>query len=219
MASVDEQSVVGRISSESVREATGRGWDDWLELLDAAGAADWSHKQIVDYLWREHRDAGTGWWRQSITVGYEQARGKRVVGQTAGTGFQVGVQRSVSATAAELWELIVSRPDLWLGEGVSVAFDKGERYEVPPADGASGVSGEVRVVKPGDRLRMTWQPDGWEAPATLQIALTESGTGKTAIGAHLERLPDADAREAMRAHLREALEQIAAAAGRGSALG
>ena len=137
--------LLDRISSESVREATGRGWEDWLETLDAAGAADWDHKEIVAYLGREHGEATSSWWRQSITVGYEQARGKRVLGETADTGFQVGVQKSVAATPAEAWELIVSRPELWLGEGASVNFAEGERYHAPGAHAARS---------------------GWSSPAT-----------------------------------------------------
>jgi len=58
---------------------------------------------------------------------------------------------------------------------------------------------------------MTWQPDGWAAPATLQLTLLESGPGKTAIHVHLEKLPDAEARETMRERWREALERLAAA--------
>lgn len=100
MASEKEELALGRVSSGSVREATGRGWEDWLEALDAAGAADWDHKQTV----------------------------------------------------------------------------------------------------------------GWPTPSTLQLTLSESGTGKTAIHAHLEKLPDADTREVMRKHWREALERIATAA-------
>ena len=202
----------GRVSAEAVREATGRGWDEWFQLLDAAGAADLPHGEIVAVLRRGH-PAVSGWWQQSITVEYERARGKRVVGQTAGAGFQLGVQRSVAATAAEAWELITTRPGLWLGEGAAVAFAEGERYEVPAGPGAPGASGEVRVVKPGVRLRMTWQPEGWAAPATLQLTLAESGPGRTVVSAHLEKLPGADAREAMRARWRAALERIAAALG------
>jgi uncharacterized protein YndB with AHSA1/START domain len=206
-----EELIVARISSDSVREATGRGWAEWLEALDAAGAADWSHKRIVAHLEREHPEVGSGWWRQSITVGYEQARGKRAVGETADAGFQVGVQRTVTATAAEAWELITSRPGLWLGDGASVAFAAGERYAVPAGRDAPGASGEVRAVKPGERLCLTWQPEGWSAPATLQLTLAETGPGRTAIHVHLEKLPDAGARDAMRAHWRGALERIAAA--------
>jgi uncharacterized protein YndB with AHSA1/START domain len=180
MAREEDELALSQVSSKSVREATGRGWEEWLEALDAAGAAGWDHKEIVAYLECEHPEVSS-WWRQSIAVGYEQARGKRVVGETADVGFQV---------------------------------DKGERYEVSPGNGAPGASGEVRVVKPGDRLRMTWQPEGWPAPATLQLRLSESGTGKTAIHAHLEKLPDAHAREAMA----QALARGAGADRRGGSL-
>jgi uncharacterized protein YndB with AHSA1/START domain len=211
MASEQPEPTLGLPSPQAVRAATGRGWEGWLEALDAAGAADWKHQQIVAYLEREHPEVSS-WWRQSITVGYERARGKRAVGETAYAGFQVGVQRTVAATATEAWDLITSRPDLWLGEGAAVDFAEGERYEVAPANGAPAASGEVRVVKPGARLRMTWRPEGWAAPATLQFTLSESGSGKTAIHAHLEKLPDADAREAMRKRWREALERLAQSA-------
>jgi uncharacterized protein YndB with AHSA1/START domain len=197
--------MLDRISSESVREATGRGWDEWLDALDAAGAAEWSHKEIVAHLAREH-PAVSSWWRQAITVGYEQARGKRITGETPDAGFQVGVQRSVPLGAADAWALVTSRPDLWLGEGASVVWERGARYEAP------AMRGEVRVVKPADRIRMTWQPDGWPSPATLQLTFLERSPGKTSIGAHLERLPDAAAREAMRERWRDSLERIAATA-------
>lgn len=189
--SQEAELALGRISSESLRGATGQGWEEWLEVLDAAGAADLSHTEIVAYLEREDRESTSGWWRQSIAVGYEQARGKRALGETRDRGFQVGVQRSVAATAAEAWELIISRPDLWLGEGACVTFTEGERYQVSPANGAPGAGGEIRVVKPGDRLRLTWQPEGWPAPATLHLTLLTSASGKTAIHAQLEKLPDA----------------------------
>ena len=197
--------ILARVSSESVREATGRDWAEWLEALDEAGAADWQHKAIVAWLAREHGGSTTGWWRQSIAVGYEQARGKRAVGETADAGFQVGVQRTVDTTVAETWELLTSRPELWLGDGAEVAFAAGERYETPDA------AGEIRVVKPADRLRLTWQPEGWPAPATLQLTVSERGPGKTVINVHLEKLPDGDAREAMRARWRATLERLAAA--------
>lgn len=192
------------VSSDAMREATGRGRGEWLETLDAAGAEGWSHKEIVGYLEREHPHVSS-WWRQSITVEYERARGKREVGQTADAGFQVGVRRTVGLPVAEAWELVTTRPELWLGDRASVTFEPGERYE------AGGATGEIRVVKPAERVRMTWQPAGWEAPATLQVTFAQSASRKTAIGIHLEKLPDAQAREEMRERFREALERIAAA--------
>jgi hypothetical protein len=37
----------GRVSDQAVRRATGRGWDDWLAVLDAAGAARWDHPRLA----------------------------------------------------------------------------------------------------------------------------------------------------------------------------
>src|SRR5829696_404166 len=101
---------------EAVEKATGRGWEDWYAILDAAGAADLGHGAIVAHLEREHPEVSS-WWRQSIAVRFERARGKRAVGQTADAGFQVGVQRSLAASVHEAWDLLTSRPDLWLGAG------------------------------------------------------------------------------------------------------
>lgn len=208
----EQQPVLGGVSSAAVREATGRGWDDWLEALDAAGAADWDHKGIVAHLERHHPQV-SAWWRQSVTVGYEQARGKRLVGQTADSGFQVGVQHSVDADLAAVWQVLTGHPELWLGEGAAVTFAPGERYAVPAAAGEPGATGEVRVVKPRERLRMTWQPAGWPRPATVQLTLSRTASGKTAIQAHLEKLADAETREAMREHWRAALERVTSALG------
>jgi len=59
---------------------------------------------------------------------------------------------------------------------------------------------------------MTWQPEGRTAPATLQLTFSQSSSGKTAITVHMERLPDADSREAMRRHWRLVLERVTTAA-------
>ncbi len=194
-------------SDEAVRDATGRDYGEWFALLDQVGAVDLDHKALVAAI-AEHAPDVSGWWHQTVAVEYERARGKRVLGQTADGLFQLGVTRTFDVAPEQLWELIVSRPQLWLGEGAEVAFEVGERYKLEGADAASG---EIRVVKPGDRLRMTWQPQGWPAPATLQLAMTARGPGKTSLTAHLEKLPDAEAREALRERWRAVMDRLAAA--------
>mgnify|MGYP001820979411 CR=1 FL=1 len=203
-----DEPVFSGVTDRAVAEATGRGWAEWLDVLDAAGASGWDHKKTVAHLEREYTDV-SHWWRQSITVAYEQARGKRVVGQTADAGFQVGVRRTATATTDDAWELLVSRPELWLGAAADLDVTVLGDYAVPAGEGEPGVSGEIRVVRPGHRLRMTWQPSGWRAPATLQLTLTPASAGKTTIGVHLEKLPDARAREAMRTHWRGVLDGLA----------
>ena len=193
------------IGSEAAREATGRSWEEWLAELDAAGAEEWDHRTIAAHLEREHPGVGS-WWHQAIAVTFERARGKRAVGQDAKGDFSVGVQRSMPLSRREAWDLLTSRPDLWLGEGATLEIAKGARYEAPDA------SGEVRIVRPGDRLKVTWQPDGWAAPAGVQFTLLGRPTGKTAVHVHVDKLPDGEARDAMRSHWRAALERLGAAA-------
>jgi uncharacterized protein YndB with AHSA1/START domain len=206
---------LNRISSGRLLQETGRDWEGWLRVLDAAGAADLDHKGVVGLLERAHPELDSAWWRQTITVGYEQARGKRVLGQTAGAGFQLGVRRSIGLAPAAVWRLLTRRPELWLGDDVAIAFEKGERYRTAGGEGIPPAGGEIRVVKPEERLRMTWQPEGWSAPATLQFTLTATGSGGTALQLHLEKLPDAEAREEMRGLWRTTLERIAGAGDQG----
>jgi uncharacterized protein YdhG (YjbR/CyaY superfamily)/uncharacterized protein YndB with AHSA1/START domain len=197
--------VTDRVTDSAVKEATGRDWKAWMRALDAAGAAELNHKQLVALVARE---VESGWWQQSIAVAYEQARGKRVVGETATTGFQVGVVRTLPMTAPELWDLVAKQPERWLGPGATLKLEPGKGYEVPKRRGAPGVRGELRVVKPEQRLRMTWQPDGWKKPATLQLTLVPKARGAS-LHVHMDKLPDAKAREAMREHWSKVLAKIA----------
>jgi uncharacterized protein YdhG (YjbR/CyaY superfamily)/uncharacterized protein YndB with AHSA1/START domain len=197
--------ITDRVTDSAVKEATGRDWKGWMRALDAAGASELNHKQLVAHLAREVEST---WWQQSIAVAYEQARGKRVVGETATTGFQVGVVRTLPLLADELWERLATQAERWLGAGAKLTLEPGAGYEVPKRRGALGVRGEVRVVKPGQRIRMTWQPDGWKKPATLQLTLVPKARG-AALHVHMEKLPDAKAREAMREHWSRVLEGLA----------
>lgn len=65
-----------RIGEDSVRRRTGRGWADWLAILDEWGAADQGHAESARHL----RDAYgiSPWWAQAVTVRYEYERGLRV---------------------------------------------------------------------------------------------------------------------------------------------
>jgi uncharacterized protein YdhG (YjbR/CyaY superfamily) len=135
--------VTDHVTDSAVKEATGRDWKGWTRALDAAGAGELNHKQLVAHLAREVEST---WWQQSIAVAYEQARGKRVVGETAATGFQVGVVRTLPMSAHEMWERVVTQAERWLGAGATLTLKPGAGYEVPKRRGAPGVRGEVRVV-------------------------------------------------------------------------
>src|SRR5438477_4460827 len=84
------------VGSDAVMRATGKGWNEWLDLLDREGAKQMPHKDIALFL---SRKCGVpNWWSQMVPVGYEQARGLRDVYQhadgyaaNASRTFEVGV--------------------------------------------------------------------------------------------------------------------------------
>lgn len=192
-----------RITDDAVRRATGRTWDEWIHWLDERGAAGMSHREIVALLWREG-GIERGWWQQTVTVGYEQAKGLRVEGQTADAGFEVGVSRTVPLPLDEVWRRLTEGDGVraWLGDLPTLRLEPGERYHLP-----DGTTGEVRVVVAGDRLRVTRRPEGWKRAATIQIRLTPKGE-KTVVTFHEEHLPSAEEREARRGHYRAAVERV-----------
>jgi uncharacterized protein YndB with AHSA1/START domain len=74
---------------------------------------------------------------------------------------------------------------------------------------AEGIEGEIRVVKPQERLRMTWRKPGLKRAATLQITLAATSAGKTAVRVHLERLPSQKYRQQMKSYWQEVLNGLA----------
>ena len=198
--------VYERVSDEAVRNATGKEWDTWFARLDEAGAETMRHKEIAALLLTpDHLGPEERWWAQTITVAYEHARGRRVLGQTAGAGFEIGVQKTLPAEAERLWQLLVSAEGMriWLGD-VAEAFplQPGLAYET-----RDGTTGEVRSVQPGEKLRLTWKPADWAAPSTVQIYLQAKGE-RTAVRFHQEKLESAEQRALMKNRWRAVLEAL-----------
>ncbi|MGY3128219.1 hypothetical protein ACVWW9_001718 [Agrococcus sp. UYP33] len=81
------------MGAEAMRAATGRSHVEWRDLLEAAGALEWSHRQIADWLVAEH--GVEPWWSQGITVDFEQDRKGRLPGQQADGTFSVSQTRTV----------------------------------------------------------------------------------------------------------------------------
>ncbi|SEB54330.1 SRPBCC domain-containing protein [Paenibacillus sp. GP183] len=127
------------------------------------------------------------------------------VGLTKSAGFQIGVRRTLPITPEKAWQLILSQEGLqiWLGDLSSLPLQKGEKYRT-----REGVSGEMRVVKPKEQLRMTLQNENWTRPSTCQIRLIPTSSGKTTISFHQENLNSAAEREEMKLHWEEVLQRF-----------
>lgn len=90
----------------AIQVATGKTWAQWRAVLDDAGAAEWPHPQIARWV-DEHFEIG-GWWAQGVTVGYEQAIGRRLPGQRADGTFDVSVSRTVHAELLDALDAITA---------------------------------------------------------------------------------------------------------------
>jgi uncharacterized protein YndB with AHSA1/START domain len=209
MAASTKHDKINNVSTEAVELATGRDWDDWIEFIDGSGGERMDHRQIVVLL----ANAGgvdSGWWQQMVTVGYEHAKGRRVTGETAATDFQIGVQRTIPIGREALWDLLTSGTGtrIWMGTDIVERLDPlepGARYGA-----ADGTSGEFRTIKPGHRLRLTYQDAKQSQPSVLQLTLNSPGgsTSKTALRFHQEKLASERERERMREHWTAVLDEI-----------
>ncbi|HEX2467936.1 MAG TPA: hypothetical protein VHJ54_07005 [Solirubrobacterales bacterium] len=104
------------MSDESIRRRTGRGWEEWFELLDEWGAAERPHPEIA--LWLSEEQGIAGWDAQSVTVSYERARGLRAVGERP-EGFSITASKTVAVPVERLYDAFVdgSLRTRWLPDG------------------------------------------------------------------------------------------------------
>jgi hypothetical protein len=101
------------LSEAAIRKGTGKGWDEWFRILDEWDATSRNHTEIARHV---NTELGVdGWWSQSVTVGYERARGMRAPNQRP-EGFEVSVSKTVALPAIEAWRAFVepARRKTWL---------------------------------------------------------------------------------------------------------
>jgi hypothetical protein len=165
------------VSDESIRARTGRGWEEWFDLLDEWGATELGHTEIARRVASELDGESLGWNSQAITVSYERARGLREVGERS-DGFAISAQKTVAAQVDEVFDAFVD-PALraaWLPDGElsertatkprSARFDWGDgetRVHVtflPKDDGRSTVVVEHRRLhdrRHADEMKAFWR--------------------------------------------------------------
>ena len=129
------------------------------------------------------------------------------VGKTKDAGWEIGVSKTLPRSVDDVWKFVTSSKGvrLWLGTGVKLPAEKGTTYET-----GDGTVGEIRSFRPGDRVRLTWQPADWDHESTVQVAVT-GGHDKSVLRFHQERLADADERERQRMHWTQVMKEVEAA--------
>lgn len=169
------------ISDASVQKATGQPWAEWFRRLDARGAVHLEHRAIADIL------AGAfglpGWWAQMITVGYERARGLRVLHETT-TGFQISRSKTVAVPLARLYAAFATPKAraAWLDEPIEIT-----KATKPKSLYAKAQDGATR----------------------LQVLFTAKGEAKSAVSVQENKIPDARNAERRKKTWAAALDRLA----------
>lgn len=88
-----------------IRENTGRGWDEWVALIDAWPGHSDGHGAVAAWVQSEH-DIG-GWWAQSVTVGWERITGRRLPHQVSDGTFTANRSATVTTDDVALRELLL----------------------------------------------------------------------------------------------------------------
>lgn len=167
-------------SDEAIRQRTGRGWEEWFDLLDDWGAATLPHKEIARRVAAELGIEPLGWNAQAITVSYERARGLRAVGERS-DGFAVTAQRTVAVPVDRLFDAFLdgSLRGRWLLED-----ELRERTATKPKS-----------------ARFDWG----DGESRVNVTFEARGPEKSTVSVEHARLADAEEAERMKAFWREGL--------------
>lgn len=195
---------IGRVASESVKKHTGKGWRQWITLLDRAGARDWPHREIAVYLKQKYRL--TPWWQQGVAMGYEIHHGKRVEGRSERGLYGTVASKTVPLSVRKAWKMLASPEGLeaWLRPFAPFPWKVGQGFEV---DG--GVFGEVRTVKAPTRLRLRWQEESWPKASVLQLGVHARKGEKCMVVLQHGLIPNETAKLRLRTRWKDALERFA----------
>lgn len=132
-------------NTAGIANATGRPWDDWVEILDAAEARDLNHTAIAALTLKHMPNVveRPEWWAQGTAVAYEQHVGLRVPGQSCSGGFQLSTSRTVAGNmdhALSAWLAVVGGSEEFGGVPIDApastsSSEKWRYWRVPLADG------------------------------------------------------------------------------------
>jgi hypothetical protein len=172
---------INNIGDEALQEKTGKDWAEWLAILDKAGAAKMSHKEIASYLSKEQ--SCPSWWCQMVAVGYEQERGLRDKHQKP-DGYSVSASKTVAVPVAQLFEA-------WTDEEIRKRW-------LPKA------KLQIRKAMSPKSLRISWG----DGETSVSVNFYPKGSEKSQVALEHDKLPDPEALSSTKTYWGEALERL-----------
>ena len=97
-------------SDERIRERTGRGWEEWFDLLDEWGAAERTHRETARWVAEQQDAHPLAWNVQAVVSSYERTRGLRVAGQKE-DGFSITASKTIGVPIERLYDAFFATAD------------------------------------------------------------------------------------------------------------
>jgi uncharacterized protein YndB with AHSA1/START domain len=165
-------------SDEAIRARTGRGWEEWFDLLDEWGAAERPHREIARWVAEQQGIAPLAWNAQAVAGSYERARGLRAVGEHP-DGFTITASKTVAVPVQQLFDAFVDESLLerWLPDGQL----------------------RQRTATKPKSARFDWG----DGETRVNVVFTAKGEAKSVAALQHVRLADAAQAERMKAFWRE----------------
>jgi len=183
-AKAPDYAALAGTSDAAIKAKTGCTWEKWVYVLDKAKADQWEHREIAEYVRTRYKISG--WWSQSVTVGYERIKGLRDKGQRRGGSYEASKSKTVGVPVGRLyraWHDTRQRKK-WLPEPKLV----------------------IRTAQEDRSLRITW-PDG----SSVECWFTAKGDSKSSVQVTHTRVPTREAVAERKAYWAERLDAMAAA--------
>jgi hypothetical protein len=171
---------------EALRAATGKGWSEWLAVLDAAGAATkhFDHQRVWDLAMQSLPETA-GWWGQMISVGYERVRGLREKHESCSGEFQATLSKTLPVPLFAAFAA-------WADESL-----RGEWLDAPDLS--------FTKLNAGKNIRARW-PNG----VLLDIRFNATGPDKCQVVVDTMKLDDAESVRQAKAFWQAQFERLQA---------
>lgn len=144
------------VSDDAVRAATGRGWNEWCDLIEASPVGEADHPAIATHV-ADHHDLD-GWWAQSVTVGFERITGRRLPYQQPDGTFTANRSATVTTDPDALRAMLLDpdgRADLFPDQTTDLRSRPGSKNVRIGLD--AGVAEISLAPRDDGRVRITIQ--------------------------------------------------------------
>jgi hypothetical protein len=169
------------MSDDKVKAATGSDWTKWVYVLDRRGAAELSHREIVQIVRDEFKVQA--WWTQMVAVGYERIKGLRTRGQQRNGSYEATKSRTFNVPVDELF-------DAWASAKTRKQWLDGKVVK-------------VRTSTASKSMRLDWADGG-----IIAVGFASKGEGKSSVAVSHAKLPDRETVNVLKLYWAERLASL-----------